>query len=89
MLRIHVRAQAGRLDLEGRLAGEWVAELRRVAMANERPGRRTVLDLSGLLSADAAGIALLRELRAGGAALLHGPAFVLALVNGGDDVSDR
>jgi hypothetical protein len=86
-----VSTDTGRLELEGRLAGEWVAELRRVAIAiaGDQPERRAILDLTGLQSADAAGIALLGELRAGGAQLEHGPEFVLALVTGGDDVSDR
>ena len=91
MLRIDVsESQAAHtVRVEGRLAGEWVEELRRVSVEALRAGAPLRLDLRGLLFADGRGIALLQELRARGADLRHGSAFIVALVQGGSDVSDR
>ena len=69
-----------RLVLEGRLVGETVDELRRVASETSAQGRRIALDLAGLRYADAAGIALLRELIDDLAELQRASAFVSALL---------
>ncbi len=68
------------LVLEGRLAGETVAELRRVADECSALGKRIVLDLVALKFADAAGLALLRELIESSARVQRASAFVSALL---------
>ena len=70
-----------RIVLEGRLAGAWVSELRRVAAASSGPGR-VALDLSALTYADADGLALLRDLLAGPARIERASAFVSELLGG-------
>jgi len=51
-----------RMELQGRLIGPWVEELRRVAgEASTRCGR-VVLDLSALSFVDGCGVALLQQL---------------------------
>jgi ABC-type transporter Mla MlaB component len=69
-----------RLVLEGRLVGETVEELRRIARETSAQGRRIALDLAALRYADAAGIALLRELIEDLAELQCASAFVSALL---------
>jgi ABC-type transporter Mla MlaB component len=71
---------ATRLVFEGRLAGEAVDELRRVASETSAQGRRIALDLAALRYADAAGITLLRELIEDLAELQRASAFVSALL---------
>ena len=67
MLRItELESSAGRsLRVEGRLAGAWIAELRR---ACERHGPRA-LDLRGLQAVDVEGLQLLRQLALDGIVL--------------------
>jgi ABC-type transporter Mla MlaB component len=69
MLRISdASATNGRatLRLEGEISGPWVAELRkeciRALSAELHDSAQLVLDLAGVSSIDAAGLALLREL---------------------------
>ena len=69
-----------RLVLEGRLVGEAVDELRRIARETSAQGRRIALDLAALRYSDAAGIALLRELIEDMAELQRASAFVSALL---------
>lgn len=81
MLRITTQSNGHggtRLVLEGRLAGEAVDELRRVARDVSAQGRRLALDLVALRYADAAGIGLLRELISDSAELQRASAFVSA-----------
>lgn len=52
-----------RIHLEGRLAGEYVAELQNVAAAARGRASRMALDVSGLTFVDTDGVRLLRELR--------------------------
>ena len=68
--------------LEGRIAGAWVGELRRVAGECARDRRRIALDLSRVTYADADGLALLRELLGQSARLDRASAFVTALLGG-------
>jgi len=51
-----------RMELQGRLIGPWVDELRRVAGAASPRCGQLVLDLSALSYTDGCGVALLREL---------------------------
>lgn len=72
MLRISVQRQAESLllVLEGRLAGPWVDELRRVSQELSLPdGASLAVDLCGLIAMDASGQILLDELRQTGATL--------------------
>ena len=66
MLRITTeeRDASVRLLLEGKLSGPWVAELERAFSDSKSTsvGRPIVLDLSGLVRADAAGRSLLEAL---------------------------
>jgi len=50
-----------RMELQGRLIGPWVDELRRVAGEATSRCCRVVLDLSALSFVDGGGVALLRE----------------------------
>jgi hypothetical protein len=69
-----------RVLLEGRLAGPWVDELRRISALASEHGARLKLDLSSLGFADADGLALLRELLGAAAELERASAFVSALL---------
>ena len=85
MLRITQQPEGPRetrLVLEGRLAGAWVGELRRVAAECASERRRIALDLSRLTFADADGVALLRELLGDAARLDRASPFVNALLGG-------
>lgn len=65
--------------VEGKLLDAWLDELR-AAIAAEPPRARLALDLSGLAFADAAGVALLRELRARGVRIESCSPFVRGLL---------
>lgn len=84
MLRITRRANGERdthLVLEGRIAGAWVHELRRIA-AEVGVENRFSLDLAAVTYADADGVALLHELLGGSAKLERASAVVTALLGG-------
>jgi len=76
------RAAGTILRVDGRLAGDAIAELERAGRAAVPP---LVLDLTGLSFADADGVRALRELRAGGVVLDHVPPFVALLLGGQPD----
>jgi anti-anti-sigma regulatory factor len=71
-----------RMELQGRLIGPWVDELRRVA--GEAPPRcgRVVLDLSALSFIDGCGVALLRELASNGISLDGVTPYIAAMLEG-------
>ncbi len=73
---------AGTLKVEGRLAGQWVDELSRAAAAALGDTPSVVLNLADVTFVDAAGVALLRELRARGFALADCSTFVSGLIDG-------
>jgi ABC-type transporter Mla MlaB component len=68
MLRISDERTAGRVTvrLEGDISGRWVEELRKVCDhltgGASQNGLRLVLDLAGVSSIDAGGLALVRDL---------------------------
>ena len=68
------------VQLEGKLLGPWVAELRVLFQGTARAGDCR-LDLSKLLFADAAGAALLQELRREGIEIEACSPFVAELLN--------
>jgi hypothetical protein len=78
MLRITRLAggPAETLKLEGKLIGPWVAALREAC-----GGSRPRLDLGAVGFVDAAGLALLRELLAGGATLVACSALVAEMLH--------
>lgn len=75
MLRITVVESskvAVTLRAEGQITGPWVEELRTACNVHSSPRiARLSLELADISYADAAGIALLRELRNRGIALIH------------------
>jgi hypothetical protein len=90
MLRItvHENSQTIRLQLEGRLAGPWVIELDecwRRRFASERQPNIEV-DLTGLISIDAAGKVCLAELHHRGAAFVVADCETKSIV---DEIVDR
>jgi anti-anti-sigma factor len=92
MLRISQTATTGAqitLRLEGEIKGQWVDELRReCARALDRDSQgspQLVLDLAGVSSIDAAGLALFRELSARQAIVTRCSPYVAALLK---DVAD-
>jgi ABC-type transporter Mla MlaB component len=90
MLRITVvdlSESAVVLRVEGRITGSWVEELRKTCAAHAFAAHTFVghafpdevqlsLELSDVSFADAAGIALLKELRSGGADLIRPTPFI-------------
>jgi hypothetical protein len=80
MLRITVvesSKNAVTLRAEGRIAGPWVEELRQACNVFIPPERvQLFLEIADISFADAAGIALLKELRDRGVSLMRTTAFV-------------
>ena len=80
MLRVtvvEVSRTAVALRVEGRITGPWVEELRRACEAHAlHDETRLSLDLADIAFADAAGIALLRELRGRGVDLTRATPFI-------------
>lgn len=74
--RIGARDQAVTLKLEGRVAGPWTEELRRVADASLAAHISLTLDLWDVSFVDQNGTALLTSLGRRGAQLLHPSPFV-------------
>jgi len=68
--------RARTLRLEGQLVGPWVEELRSACGPMMESGRPWRLHLAEVEYLDAAGVALLLELRTHGAALTESPPFV-------------
>jgi ABC-type transporter Mla MlaB component len=86
MLRITPNGNAGEiptLKLEGSIAGPWVVELRRVAVASLRESRTLKLDLAGVGFVDPAGAQLLRELTRSDVEFTGVSQFVAELLQGG------
>jgi ABC-type transporter Mla MlaB component len=65
-----------RLQIEGRLVGPWVDELRRLSSSALSESRGVTLDLEKLLFVDSNGVALLRELSARNVAQLNCSPFI-------------
>lgn len=85
MLRITCQLTVGdtrRVKVEGRIAGEYVAELSRAVSRALGGARRVVLEMSDVTFIDQAGAALLRQLREQGVELDECSDFVNTLVNG-------
>jgi anti-anti-sigma factor len=84
MLRITVvesSRSAVTLRVEGRIAGPWVEELRTTCNVHTDPDQvQLYLDLEDVSFADSAGIALLKELRDQGVALLRISPFLTELL---------
>jgi len=84
MLRIGTRRHDGitEVSLQGRLAGDWVLEVRRTLAGIDAAASGLTLDLFEVRYADDAGQRLLRELAAGGMRIGRRSSFVAALLEG-------
>ncbi len=82
MLRVtaHNGAETWRLQLEGKLAGEWVAEAERT-WVNAPAGKPVEVDLRGVTATDSAGTSLLQRMHAAGARLTAEGVAMRALVD--------
>jgi ABC-type transporter Mla MlaB component len=87
MLRITVVESsklAVTLRVEGRITGPWVEELRTACNVHTVPDEvQLTLELADISFADAAGIALLRELRNSGVGLIGTTPFLAEQLNDG------
>jgi len=72
------------LKLEGRIAGPWVGELRRVAATSLAESEVLRLDLSAVRFVDPAGAELLHELTRGHVEISGQSQFVDELLHGGN-----
>ena len=92
MLRITVVESsriAVTLRLEGRLTGPWVEELRMACDVHSSPDDvQLSLELADISFADAAGIALLRELRSRGVGLIRATPFLAEQLKDGSSYLD-
>jgi len=81
-ITLHDGPRELRLNLEGRLSGPWVSELRQCwsAAASAARGRGTVVDLREVDFVDAQGEALLSEMHRQGACLVAETPLIRALV---------
>lgn len=89
MLRItpiHTDAATVTLKLEGRVHDAWVDLLARECERLRRHGKRILLDCAEVSFIDAEGVALLRRLSHSHLRVTHCPAFIGALLEGGDPV---
>src|SRR4051812_40752750 len=82
MLRVtaHNGPDTWRLQLEGKLAGEWVAEAERT-WTNAPAGKAVEVDLRGVTATDSAGTSLLQRMHAAGARLTAEGVAMRALVD--------
>jgi len=84
VLRITRLARKGRgltIKLEGQILGPWLGTLRAACTARGRRLRCMRLDLAAVTYVDAAGVQLLRELMAEGAAIAACSSFVGELLD--------
>jgi ABC-type transporter Mla MlaB component len=88
VLRISVITKSDdntRLQVEGRLVGPWVEELRRLSSNALSESKGVTLDLEKLLFVDSQGVALLRELASRNVAQLNCSPFILQQLQEADD----
>jgi hypothetical protein len=89
MLRIQVddQSRTATFYVEGKLVGSCVDELRKVwtATRRENPQKQTVIELTSLLLADAAGRKLLRQMHVDGAQLVGNGLMIKTLI---DEIAD-
>ena len=71
-----------RFKVEGRLAGDVIGELSRIAL-DAPPGGVVVLEFAQVTFVDQSGARLLRHLRDAGVVFVDPSEFVLAMINGG------
>ncbi len=72
------------LKLEGRIHDAWVGLLERECGRLRRGRKRILLDCGHVSFVDAEGLALLRRLSNGHLRVIHCPAFIADLLEGGD-----
>jgi anti-anti-sigma regulatory factor len=76
-------SDARTVKVEGRIAGEYVHELSRVACVALEKNSRIALDMSQVEFVDHAGAALLRSLRDRGVTFVDCSSFISSLMDGG------
>jgi ABC-type transporter Mla MlaB component len=78
LLKISEFSAPGRatLQLAGRLAGEWVAELKTASNSARARHEQLTLDFSGVVFVDRDGAALVRSLLAQGVTLINSSPFI-------------
>lgn len=78
MLKISESSESGQatLQLAGRLAGEWVHELKTACEGARAEHRRVLLDLSDVTFVDRVGAVLIRDLQRQGISLINCSPFV-------------
>ena len=85
MLRIQIDKQAEKtiLQVEGKLAGDWVDELRRVwtTVRDESPGKPAVVELSSVITVDKPGRKLLSQMYAWGTRLTGKGLMIRSLID--------
>jgi anti-anti-sigma regulatory factor len=88
MLRITELADTGAettLHAEGRIVSEWVGVLEEeCSRVLRETSRRLRLDVGAVTFIDARGVRSLRRLTTAGVAIVNAPAFIDALLGGGD-----
>jgi anti-anti-sigma regulatory factor len=85
MLRIRVDDQSEKtiFHVEGKLAGDWVDELRRVwtNVRNESPGKQAVVELSSVIAVDNPGRRLLSQMHSWGTQLTGKGLMIRSLID--------
>lgn len=71
------------LKIEGRVAGQWVHELKSECRRCLAIHRKLILDLSGVSFVDAEGVKVLRAMMGGGIEAIGCSLFVTGLLKGG------
>lgn len=80
--RIKMNDTAVTLQLEGRVSGPWVEELRRLCVEALHDGSRLILDLTGVSFVDGEGIVFLQGLPRQRVTLTNCSPFVTELLKG-------
>jgi hypothetical protein len=80
LTRIAGRQPSQTIQLEGKLLGPWVDEVRQACAAGQEPSSRISLDLSALTFVDATGEGLLRDLIGRGLAVVACLGYVAELL---------
>ncbi len=83
MTRLAETASMITLNLEGRVLDDWVRVVERECRSVLHPGRKVVLDLSGVTYIDGRGVGMLKSLMAGHVEIINCPPVIEELLKGG------
>ena len=84
MLRITIKSEDERrveLAVEGRIIGDWGAELQRECSRHQTLGRIVTLDFSDVSFVDESGLTVLRRLRSSGTMIVNCPPLMEGLLS--------